>query len=299
MFLGLASYAIAGGGDGSDVLGAIKDEPKKDDKTLAESLSGIFDKNKEAKPNDAETKVEPDKNTDKKNSKNSKEAKKEEATATENKAATESNEPTPQSEEELLMDCKTTPSIYPDNIPKQKIGKSNNLMRKAGSARRANGQYIEIIGKVVDEDCVPIPDVEVQIWQADSAGKYLDDYAKKTEWDVVPESYDRNFAYSGAAQTNNLGEFSFITILPASNDPEIAPHINFFVRHPDFREVATMMFFDKHPKNDTDKNLIKLKGDAHDAVIATSQKLDPTGKTEGRQYMFIMTLEGISKYKRF
>ncbi|MCE3231885.1 MAG: dioxygenase [Rickettsiaceae bacterium] len=286
----MVSIALAGGGDGSEVLGGVKkDAAAGEDKSLMDSLKDIFEKDKEGgEENTEEKQKSKSKKADGSDGEGAAESEDDNAGGTAKKAT-----------EGIIMECTVTPSIYPDNIPQKKIKKSNNLMRKPGSARRAEGQYIEIRGKVVDEDCFPIEGAEVQIWQTDATGKYEDDYTPTSEWDLADKDMDKNFGYSGAAQTNNLGEFSFITVLPGMKNNEMAPHINYFVRQPEFREVATMMFFDKHPKNDTDKNLKKLTSDDKERVIAHGKKLDPTGRYEGRVYNFVVVLEGVSKYRRY
>src|SRR3984957_13623232 len=38
---------------------------------------------------------------------------------------------------------------------------------------RAIGQYIEVTGRVVDEDGAPLAGAMVEIWQANAAGKYI------------------------------------------------------------------------------------------------------------------------------
>jgi protocatechuate 3,4-dioxygenase beta subunit len=318
--------AFAGGGNGSEVLGPVKEEAGADKSTLMDSVKKMLSKgHKESsdesadadggeqrrKPGEArseDNQSDKDKNqSNKKNSKN-KDKNSKDGDSDSDKGAKNSTDGSDKdknngkkqakNDDGFPMDCVVTPSLYPDNIPIKKIKKGNNLMRKPGAARRANGQYVEIIGKVVDEDCVPISDAEVQIWQADASGKYEDDYTLKSEWDVLDKGYDKNFGYSGAAQTNNLGEFSFLTILPNMKN-DLAPHINFYVRHPDFRQAATMMFFDKHPKNDSDKNLKTLKSDERQLLIANGRKLDPKDQFEGRVYGFMITLGGMNKYRRY
>lgn len=200
---------------------------------------------------------------------------------------------------QIIMDCEATPKIEPDYIPLKDIKRSNNLVRKPGSPARAKGTYITINGRVTDENCNPIQGAFIRIWQTDSDGNYEDVYTKKSEWDVVNKDYDKNFAYSGMAQTDNLGIFNFVTILPVSNDDDKAPHINFKVKHNDFEELYTMMFFNHHPKNEKDSNYNDLHYKERDLVTAKGHKLDPTDKLDGRVYEYNITLKGLSKYKTY
>ncbi len=201
------------------------------------------------------------------------------------------------SDSQMSLDCIVTPTIYPDHTSDAKIKESNNLIRKQGMVRRANGQYIRIIGKIVDEDCIPVANALVKIWQTDTAGKYEDDYKLESEWDVRDESYDKNFGYSGTAHTNNLGEFAFLSVLPIMTKDNMAPHINMKITHDDFKEISTMMFFDKHPKNNADKNLNRLKEEERELLLAKGVKIDPSNQVEGRVYRFMITLPGINKYE--
>ena len=41
--------------------------------------------------------------------------------------------------------------------------------------RRATGQLIQISGRVTDEDGSPLAGAAIEIWQANSAGKYIHD----------------------------------------------------------------------------------------------------------------------------
>ncbi len=201
--------------------------------------------------------------------------------------------------ERAKMSCIVTPTIPTDNIPLKIINKSNNLVRKPGAARKAMGQYIKIAGKIVDEDCLPISNAVIQIWQADNAGKYLDEYDLKTEWNVQDKRYDKHFRYSGTAQTNNLGEYGFITILPGLTDDTSAPHINLNIRHSDFAELSTRIFFNKHPRNAKDFYLNKVESGKKTLVTAQGHKLDQQNRFEGRVYDLDVTLEGINKYRQY
>jgi len=200
---------------------------------------------------------------------------------------------------QLSLDCMATPQITPSSINLDKIHLSNNLIRKQGAARRARGHYIQVIGKIVDEDCVPISNAAVQIWQTDSAGKYERQYKLASQWDQMDPDFDPNFNYSGTAQTNNLGHFAFLTILPISNEENTAPHINMTIKHPDFEPLTTIMYFNKHPRNEFDRKLKEISDDERELVTAKGTPLDPQNISEGRLYRHLITLEGINKYRRY
>jgi protocatechuate 3,4-dioxygenase beta subunit len=180
-----------------------------------------------------------------------------------------------------------------------KMHKTNNLIRKPGSAVRAKGQYAVITGQVLDRDCLPISNAVIKIWQTDTAGNYIDAYTLQSDWEVMSPDYDKNFAYSGSTQTNNLGEYTFLTVLPVSKDEGLAPHVNFTIKHSDFQDIHTRMYFNKHPKNSSDTALNSMGANTKNLIIAKGQPIDKMDRTKGREYKFNITLEGINKYRRY
>src|SRR6202020_2779043 len=50
---------------------------------------------------------------------------------------------------------------------------AEDIARLTPSSPRAIGQYIEVTGRVTDEDGAPLAGSMVEIWQANSAGKYV------------------------------------------------------------------------------------------------------------------------------
>src|SRR5690242_13215627 len=61
---------------------------------------------------------------------------------------------------------------FMNNYEPEKFASSNNLLRAPGAVPMFCGQEIVVRGKVVDPNCVPIPDAKVYIWQAGCDGKY-------------------------------------------------------------------------------------------------------------------------------
>lgn len=194
--------------------------------------------------------------------------------------------------------CNVTPSLYSDYAKPERIIRSNNLIKHSGSAYIAKGSYIFVTGKILDKFCMPIPDVSVAIWQADSAGKYPEDYVLATEWDIMDADFDSQFKFSGRVVTDALGQFGFITVLPGGYEDR-GPHINFYVTHPDFEALQTKMFFDKHPRNKNDIDLLEIGSGAKELVMG---RLVPTrfAKFKGvRQYDHTIVLDGTNFYRQF
>ena len=89
------------------------------------------------------------------------------------------------------------------------------------------GQRIRIEGQVFDGDGAAIPDVMVEIWQANASGRYNhpDDKQEKP--------LDPSFTGWGRSGTDEKCFYSFETIkpgpVPGVDDAVQAPHINFVI----------------------------------------------------------------------
>jgi protocatechuate 3,4-dioxygenase, beta subunit len=110
------------------------------------------------------------------------------------------------------------------------------------------GERIVVSGKVMDEDGRPVRDSLVEIWQANSAGRYLH------KWDQHDAPLDPNFAGVGQTFTDNEGRYRFITIRPGAypwrNHPNAwrPQHIHFSLFGPAFAtRLVTQMYFPGDP----------------------------------------------------
>jgi protocatechuate 3,4-dioxygenase beta subunit len=65
-------------------------------------------------------------------------------------------------------------------------------------------------GQVLDEDRRPVPHTLVEIWQANSSGRYIHVV------DQHPAPIDPNFTGAGRAMTDGEGRYKFITMKPAA-----------------------------------------------------------------------------------
>ena len=128
-----------------------------------------------------------------------------------------------------------------------------DLSRAAADAPRATGQLIEISGRVTDEDGSPIPGALLEIWQANSAGKYIHDA------DRHPAPIDPNFTGEGRLTTDAEGQFRFFSIKPGAY-PVLEsgwwwrpPHIHFSILGRSWMDrFVTQIFFPGEPLNETD-----------------------------------------------
>jgi len=128
-----------------------------------------------------------------------------------------------------------------------------DLSKVAEDAPRATGQLIQISGRVTDEDGSPLAGAAIEIWQANSAGKYIHDA------DRHPAPIDPNFTGEGRLMTDAEGQFQFFSIKPGAY-PVLEsgwwwrpPHIHFSILGRSWMDrFVTQIFFPGEPLNETD-----------------------------------------------
>ena len=131
------------------------------------------------------------------------------------------------------------------------------------------GQVIEVTGRVLDGDGLPIPDALIEIWQADAAGHYS--CQQDLPADLVP---DTNFVGFGRAATSDDGLYRFRTIRPGRvagpGNSLQAPHIaiSIFGRGL-LRRLTTRLYFDDSPENAEDPILALVPTERRRTLIAT------------------------------
>ncbi|HVW26724.1 MAG TPA: protocatechuate 3,4-dioxygenase subunit beta [Polyangiaceae bacterium] len=124
-----------------------------------------------------------------------------------------------------------------------------DLTTNAGTGSAAIGQRSIVTGRVLDEDGDPVPNTLVEIWQADSSGRY----AHPREKDF-PAPRDPNFIGRGACKTDGAGVYRFTTIKPGpypwGNHPNAwrPSHIHFSLLGPRLvTRLVTQMYFPDDP----------------------------------------------------
>jgi protocatechuate 3,4-dioxygenase beta subunit len=84
----------------------------------------------------------------------------------------------------------------------------NDLTRQHADEPR--GERIIVTGRVLDSNGRPVPRTLIEIWQANSAGRYV--HAK----DQHPAPLDPNFTGAGRTLTDENGAYRFVTIKPGA-----------------------------------------------------------------------------------
>jgi len=99
------------------------------------------------------------------------------------------------------------------------------------------GTRLLIKGKVHTDDCVtPLHKAVVEIWHCDSSGEY--------------DNTTKEFRHRARWETNEKGEYSFLTILPGKylNGELYRPsHVHFRVTAPGHKELISQLYFKGDP----------------------------------------------------
>lgn len=173
---------------------------------------------------------------------------------------------------------------------KNREDKDNDLTLVKGNSQRSEGQFIYLYGRVTDQQCRPLQNALVEIWQNDARGRY--DHSG----DRNPGILDPNFQHWGQCQTDVQGRYEFMTIMPLAypvwGDWVRPPHIHFHVSKSSFHDLTTQMFFPGDPLHQQDKMLQGLPPHKQNLVIATpDNSLDKKNiRASAKQWKFDIVL---------
>jgi protocatechuate 3,4-dioxygenase alpha subunit len=119
------------------------------------------------------------------------------------------------------------------------------------------GERLQINGKILDADGKPVNDAAVEIWQADSQGKYA----------------EKSFRGYGRSLTDEAGAFRFRTIkpgrVPGPDGKLQAPHLSvtIFMRGL-LKQLQTRVYFPDDPANADDPVLNLVPSERRATLIA-------------------------------
>jgi protocatechuate 3,4-dioxygenase beta subunit len=145
----------------------------------------------------------------------------------------------------------------PDQIlgpfyPLKPLGQNVDLTRVPGRPGRAEGQVLNVMGRVLNLKGEPVRNAKVEVWQANAHGRYTHPS------DHNPAPLDPNFEGAAMLTADVDGRYSFKTIKPAAypaGPSSMRPaHIHFQVSGQQDR-LVTQMYFEGDPYNDTDRFL--------------------------------------------
>ena len=153
-----------------------------------------------------------------------------------------------------------------------------DLIHVTGHRRRAQGQVILVAGRVLDQRGEPIHRARVELWQANTFGRY------NHPSDPNPAPLDPDFQGYGVQLTDRDGRYRFTTIKPGPYPFDATrirtPHLHFEVTGRIDQRV-TQLFFAGEPLNAQDfvlqavpRNRDRLIAD----LLAPPAGEDPSGR---------------------
>jgi protocatechuate 3,4-dioxygenase alpha subunit len=133
----------------------------------------------------------------------------------------------------------------------------------------ASGTRIRIEGCITDGDGAPINDAMIEIWQADSQGRYASPVDKRSR----PNAMFKGF---GRSATDKDGVFGFDTIkpgpVPGPDGKQQAPHIVVCIYSRGMlRQVYTRLYFSDEATNAADPILALVPEDRRGTLVAHKQ----------------------------
>lgn len=153
------------------------------------------------------------------------------------RSTAETLEPTPQ---EIVG------PFYPISKPFDSDADLTTITSRTG---RAGGQIIEVSGRIIDLAGRPVPNAQLEIWQANAVGRYTHSS------DNNPAPLDPNFQGYAQLRADAAGEYRIVTVRPGAypggRRGMRAPHIHFDVSGRVDRLVA-QMYFPGEPLNEAD-----------------------------------------------
>ena len=144
--------------------------------------------------------------------------------------------------------------------------KDLDLTKVTGQEHLAQGKHIVIEGQVVDTTGQAIEGAEIDLWQANAAGKYAHPR------DPNPALIDKNFQGWAIIPSGIEGRFRIKTVMPgaypASNAWMRPPHIHLKVAKQGYEKITTQMYFPDQPLNQLDYLLQRKSPDEQQLMIA-------------------------------
>jgi len=162
--------------------------------------------------------------------------------------------------------------FYPQIKP---LDTDADLTLLAGNKGRAEGKVVHLMGRVINLKGEPVRGAKIEIWQADTNGRY----SHPSDPNTAP--LDKNFQGYGVQTTDAEGRYRFKTVKPGAYTGLIAgmrtPHIHFEVAGK-YDRVITQVFFPDEPLNEKDTILQSLKSPHKESVIV--KLMPPTKELE-------------------
>jgi len=140
--------------------------------------------------------------------------------------------------------------FYPIHRP---LDEDQDLTRTKGVAGRAQGRLLDLHGRVIDSTGKPVIKAQIELWQANTFGRYAHISDPNTTAPLDP-------AFQGFSKqrSDRDGRFRVLTVIPGpypfmDGDTQRVrtPHIHFDICGTHDR-LVTQVYFDDQPLNQTD-----------------------------------------------
>lgn len=172
------------------------------------------------------------------------------------------------------------------------IGKTDNDLTRQHTGEPM-GERVIVTGRVLDSNGRPVPDALIEIWQANSAGRYL--HAR----DNHPAPLDPNFSGAGRTLTDSNGAYRFVTIKPGPypwlnhHNAWRPAHIHFSIFGRAFiTRLVTQMYFPGDPLFDFDPIFQSVPDDKARQRMISAFDLETTEPQWATGYRFDIVLRG-------
>lgn len=135
----------------------------------------------------------------------------------------------------------------------------------------AKGEVIEVVGRVLSVKGEPMGGAVVELWQADSRGRYNHPLDR-----MAGSPRDTNFQGYGAVRVAADGGYRFRTVRPRFYDTGVGlrtPHIHFRVVAQETRALVTQMYFPGEAMNADDFIYRSLASDAARAAVTARHQV--------------------------
>ncbi|MEO7660615.1 MAG: protocatechuate 3,4-dioxygenase [Pyrinomonadaceae bacterium] len=145
------------------------------------------------------------------------------------------------------------------------LDKDADMTMLAGHKKRALGEIVEVVGKVVNGNGDPVNGARIEIWQANAAGRY----SHGADTNTAP--LDPDFQGFAVVTTDAMGRYRFKTVkpgaYPATPTWKRPPHIHVDIFGKTDRLVS-QMFFPGEDLNEKDSIFLELGSDKAAALAS-------------------------------
>jgi protocatechuate 3,4-dioxygenase beta subunit len=179
---------------------------------------------------------------------------------------------------------RTPEQILGPFYPLKTLGQNADLTKVPGRPGRAEGLVLNVMGRVLNLKGEPVRNAQVEIWQANTHGRYT----HPSDHNTAP--LDPNFEGSAILTADHDGRYRFKTIKPAAypaGPNRMRPaHIHFQVSGRQDR-LVTQMYFGGDPYLEADR-FFQTALEQKDLLIA--KLLQPTSEMEPESKLVVFDI---------